>query len=124
MLANAPSSEWPSSARSARRRIESRSPASSGEVCRSSAAATPITSADSRRVESEDWRRWCELRLARDGDTGAESRSASAVDRGGSVVLVRAGAECDGGNAKDVGERETEVLRECERTWAPRIGRD
>jgi hypothetical protein len=40
------------------------------------------------------------------------------------VVLVRAGAECDGGKAKDVGERETEVLRECERTWAPRIGRD
>jgi hypothetical protein len=71
MLENEPRSEQPSRARSARRRMESLSPRLMlSSVVRSSGTATPMRSADSCRVDTEDCRRWCECRL----DGGAESR--------------------------------------------------
>lgn len=57
---------FPSSAHRARRRMESLSPKltlSSSDAEGISGRETPINSADSRRVDTEDLRRWCELRL-------------------------------------------------------------
>jgi hypothetical protein len=142
MLEKAPSSERPSSARRARRRMESLSPRLMfSSWARSSVAATPMTSADSRRVESEDCRRWCECRR----ELGAESGGVvvvvvaagvgAEVSGGRLVVFVEwekgkeggAGPAEWGGKVKDVGEREMEaLLREWERPWwaLSRLGSD
>lgn len=59
-------SGFPSRAQSARRRIESLSPKLTLESefeGGSSGSETPMSSADSVRVETEERRRWCELRL-------------------------------------------------------------
>jgi len=68
----------PSRARRARRRIESLSPKltlSSDEDGGRVTTSTPIISADSTRVETEDRRRWCEVGrdLGPDVDIGRES---------------------------------------------------
>ena len=65
---------------------------------------TPIKSADSRRVDTEERRRWWELRLEpprelRVGEWGGES-----------FIVIETGVGRDTGT-------ETELLREWEREW-------
>lgn len=73
------------------------------------ATETPIKSADSWRVETEERRRWCELRL----EAGTGERLADApgwpekVDATGDASAERAGREK---------EEETERFRERDRT--------
>jgi hypothetical protein len=72
-----------------------------------SGTETPITSADSRRVETEDWRRWCEWRLVSEAE---EERVGEEEEEEVSLLLFVAGKE-------KVEREETEVLREWERPW-------
>lgn len=70
-----------------------------------SGTETPIISADSRRVDTEDLRRWWEV--------GRCCFGGAAVDM--SLVVLTQGAESEIGRF-DIEERElTEVFRECER---------
>lgn len=85
----------PSRAQSALRRTESFSLLSSEIDCDKSGTAIPIISADSRRVETEDLRLWCELRL----------------EEGGGASLRIAGVDLDAAKVNE----DMDVFRECER---------